>query len=437
MLEKFLTFLLGSKHERDLKELVPLMQKISALEPEVMKYPDEDFAARTGEFKQRLAKGETLDHLLPEAYALVREAARRKLGERIFDVQLMGAIVLHKGRITEMKTGEGKTLASVPAAYLNSLTGKGVHVITVNDYLAERDAGWMGPIFNMLGVSVGVILSQMDNVQRKESYARDITYGTNNEFGFDYLRDNMCWSPTEKVQRGHAYAIVDEIDNILIDEARTPLIISGMAEDDTFKFAEVNKLVDQLVDCEKDPVTGRYPDGDAQPKGDFKLEEKNKRVTFTDQGMNHIEELLQRRGLIRDSLFSEQNFEFIHYFTQALRAHKLYAKDVDYVVQDGKVQIVDEFTGRILFGRRYSEGLHQAIEAKERIKIAQRNRTLATITFQNYFRMYGKLAGMTGTADTEAQEFGKIYNLDVVVIPTNRPVVRADADDEIYLTEEE
>jgi len=437
MLEKFLTFLLGSKHERDLKELVPLMQKISALEPEVMKYPDEDFAARTGEFKQRLAKGETLDHLLPEAYALVREAARRKLGERIFDVQLMGAIVLHKGRITEMKTGEGKTLANVPATYPNSLTGKGVRVITVNDYLAERDAGWMGPIFNMLGVSVGVILSQMDNVQRKESYARDITYGTNNEFGFDYLRDNMCWSPSEKVQRGHAYAIVDEIDNILIDEARTPLIISGMAEDDTFKFAEVNKLVDQLVDCEKDPVTGRYPDGDAQPKGDFKLEEKNKRVTFTDQGMNHIEELLQRRGLIRDSLFSEQNFEFIHYFTQALRAHKLYAKDVDYVVQDGKVQIVDEFTGRILFGRRYSEGLHQAIEAKERIKIAQRNRTLATITFQNYFRMYGKLAGMTGTADTEAQEFGKIYNLDVVVIPTNRPVVRADADDEIYLTEEE
>ena len=437
MLQNILTFLLGSKHERDLKELVPLMQKISALEPEVMKYPDEDFAAKTGEFRQRLAKGETLDHLLPEAYALVREAARRRLGERIFDVQLMGAIVLHKGRITEMKTGEGKTLASVPAAYLNSLTGKGVHVITVNDYLAERDAGWMGPIFNMLGVSVGVILSQMDNAQRKESYARDITYGTNNEFGFDYLRDNMCWSPTEKVQRGHAYAIVDEIDNILIDEARTPLIISGLAEDDTFKFAEVNKLVDQLVDCEKDPVTGRYPDGDAQPKGDYKLEEKNKRVTFTDQGMNHIEELLQRRGLIRDSLFSEQNFEFIHYFTQALRAHKLYAKDVDYVVQDGKVQIVDEFTGRILYGRRYSEGLHQAIEAKERIKIAQRNRTLATITFQNYFRMYGKLAGMTGTADTEAQEFGKIYNLDVVVIPTNRPVVRADADDEIYLTEEE
>src|SRR5271157_6075415 len=437
LLENILTFFLGSKHERDLKELVPIVQKINSLEPEVMEYEEADFARKTEEFRRRVAEGETLDGILPEAYALVREAARRKLGERIFDVQLMGAVVLHKGRITEMKTGEGKTLASVPAAYLNSLTGKGVHVITVNDYLAERDAGWMGPIFNMLGVSVGVILSQMDNAQRKESYARDITYGTNNEFGFDYLRDNMCWSPSEKVQRGHAFAIVDEIDNILIDEARTPLIISGMAEDDTFKFAEVNKLVEPMVECEKDPVTGRYPEGDAQPAGDYKLEEKNKRVTFTDQGMNHVESLLLRRGLIRDSLFTDQNFEYIHYFTQALRAHKLYAKDVDYVVQDGKVQIVDEFTGRILFGRRYSEGLHQAIEAKERIKIAARNRTLATITFQNYFRMYGKLAGMTGTADTEAQEFGKIYNLDVVVIPTNRPVARADADDEIYLTEEE
>ncbi len=393
--------------------------------------------AKTAEFRQRLASGERLDDLLPEAFALVREAGRRRLGERIFDVQMMGAVVLHQGKITEMKTGEGKTLASVPAAYLNSLTGKGVHIITVNDYLAERDAAWMGPIYGLLGVTVGVILSQMDNEQRKLSYSKDITYGTNNEFGFDYLRDNMCWSPSDKVQRGHAYAIVDEIDNILIDEARTPLIISGMAEDDTFKFAEVNRLVEQLQECEKDPATGTYPDGDAQPAGDYKLEEKNKRVTFTDQGMNHVESLLMRRGLIRDSLFVSENFEYVHYFTQALRAHKLYAKDVDYVVQDGKVQIVDEFTGRILYGRRYSEGLHQAIEAKERIKIAARNRTLATITFQNYFRMYGKLAGMTGTADTEAQEFAKIYNLDVVVIPTNRPVVRDDSDDEIYLTEEE
>jgi preprotein translocase subunit SecA len=437
MLQNILTFFLGSKHERDLKELVPVVQKINELEPEVMEYPDSRFAEKTAEFRDRIAGGQKLDSLLPEAYALVREAARRKLGERIFDVQLMGAVVLHRGRIVEMKTGEGKTLASVPAAYLNSLTGKGVHVVTVNDYLAERDSAWMRPIFSLLGVSVGVILSQMDNVQRKESYACDITYGTNNEFGFDYLRDNMCWSPSEKVQRGHAYAIVDEIDNILIDEARTPLIISGMAEDDTFKFAEVNKLVDQLVEVQKDPQTGEYPEGDAPTVGDFKLEEKNKRVTFTDEGMNHVESLLLKRGLIRDSLFTDQNFEYIHYFTQALRAHKLYAKDVDYVVQEGKVQIVDEFTGRILYGRRYSEGLHQAIEAKERIKIAQRNRTLATITFQNYFRMYGKLAGMTGTADTEAQEFAKIYNLDVVVIPTNRPVVRDDMDDVIYLTEEE
>ncbi|HET6485864.1 MAG TPA: preprotein translocase subunit SecA, partial [Spirochaetia bacterium] len=437
MLQGVLTFFLGSKHEHDLKSLAPFVQRIDALELEVMGYPDEKFPAKTVEFRQRLAAGERLDDLLPEAYALVREAARRRLGERIFDVQMMGAVVLHQGKITEMKTGEGKTLASVPAAYLNSLTGMGVHVITVNDYLAERDAAWMGPIYGLLGVSVGVILSQMDNDQRKISYSKDITYGTNNEFGFDYLRDNMCWSPSDKVQRGHAYAIVDEIDNILIDEARTPLIISGMAEDDTFKFAEVNRLVEQLEECEKDPATGTYPDGDAQPKGDFKLEEKNKRVTFTDQGMNHIESLLMKRGLIRDSLFVSENFEYIHYFTQALRAHRLYAKDVDYVVQDGKVQIVDEFTGRILYGRRYSEGLHQAIEAKERIKIAARNRTLATITFQNYFRMYGKLAGMTGTADTEAQEFAKIYNLDVVVIPTNRPVVRDDADDEIYLTEEE
>ena len=437
LLQNILTFFLGSKHERDLKELVPLVQKINAREPEAMAYADAEFPRKTEEFRRRIAEGESLDSMVPEAYALVREAARRKLGERIFDVQLMGAVVLHKGRITEMKTGEGKTLASVPAAYLNSLTGKGVHVITVNDYLAERDARWMGPIYELLGVSVGVILSQMDNEVRKVSYSKDITYGTNNEFGFDYLRDNMCWSPSEKVQRGHAYAIVDEIDNILIDEARTPLIISGMAEDDTFKFAEVNKLVDQLTECEKDPQTETYPEGEAQPAGDFKIEEKNKRVTFTDQGMNHIEQLLQKRGLIRGSLFVDENFEYIHYFTQALRAHKLYALDVDYVVQDGKVQIVDEFTGRILYGRRYSEGLHQAIEAKERIKIAQRNRTLATITFQNYFRMYGKLAGMTGTADTEAQEFGKIYNLEVVVIPTNRPVVREDRDDEIYLTEEE
>ncbi len=433
--QKILTFFLGSKHERDLKELAPIVQRINALEPAMMALEEAEFSRKTEEFKKRIADGEKLESMLPEAYALAREAARRKLGERIFDVQLMGAVALNMGKIMEMKTGEGKTLACVPAAYLNSLPGAGVHVITVNDYLAERDAEWMSPIYRMLGVSCGVILSQMDNARRKESYAKDITYGTNNEFGFDYLRDNMCWSPAEKVQRGHAYAIVDEIDNILIDEARTPLIISGMAEDDTYKYAEVNKLVGELVECEKDPKTEDYPEGDEQPPGDYKIEEKNKRITFTDQGMNHIEALLMKRGLIRDSLFTNENFEYVHYFTQSMKAHKLFHKDVDYVVQDGKVQIVDEFTGRILHGRRYSEGLHQAIEAKERIKIAQRNRTLATITFQNYFRMYKKLSGMTGTADTEAQEFGKIYSLDVDVIPTNRPVNRADNDDVIYLTE--
>jgi preprotein translocase subunit SecA len=434
MAESFITALFGTKSDRDLRELVPVVQRINALEPEMLALDDAEFPRRTEGFRRRLADGERLDGLLPEAYALVREAARRRLGERPFDVQMMGAVVLHRGRIVEMKTGEGKTLASVPAAYLNALAGRGVHIITVNDYLAERDAAWMGPVYRLLGVTVGVILGQMDNARRKDSYAKDITYGTNNEFGFDYLRDNMCFSPAEKVQRGHAYAIVDEIDNILIDEARTPLIISGSAEDDTARYFEANRIVPGLVECPKDPVTGEYPE---EPEGDYKIDEKGKRVTFTDQGMNHIEELLVGARIITGSLFTDENFEHLHYVTQSLRAHKLFHKDVDYVVQDGQVQIVDEFTGRILHGRRYSEGLHQAIEAKERIKIAQRNRTLATITFQNYFRMYGKLAGMTGTADTEAQEFGRIYNLEVVVIPTNRPVVRTDNDDVIYLTEDD
>ncbi|MCX7032022.1 MAG: preprotein translocase subunit SecA [Spirochaetes bacterium] len=434
MAESLLTALFGTKSDRDLRELVPVAQRINALEPAMLALDDAEFPRRTEVFRRRLAGGERLDDLLPEAYALVREAARRRLGERPFDVQMMGAVVLHRGRIVEMKTGEGKTLASVPASYLNALTGRGVHIVTVNDYLAERDAQWMGPVYRLLGVSVGVILGQMDNARRKDSYAKDITYGTNNEFGFDYLRDNMCFSPAEKVQRGHAYAIVDEIDNILIDEARTPLIISGSAEDDTARYFEANRVVPGLVECAKDPATGEYPE---EPEGDYKIDEKGKRVTFTDEGMNHIEALLVEAKLMHGSLFTDENFEHLHYVTQSLRAHKLFHKDVDYVVQDGLVQIVDEFTGRILHGRRYSEGLHQAIEAKERIKIAQRNRTLATITFQNYFRMYGKLAGMTGTADTEAQEFGRIYALEVVVIPTNRPVDRNDTDDVIYLTEDD
>ena len=433
MLQKILNILMGSQHERNLKALKPILHKINEKESWAMEIPADDFPSETQKLRDRYAKGESTDDLLPEAFALVREAARRVLGERHYDVQLLGGIALHQGKIMEMKTGEGKTLSSVTAAYLNALTGKGVHVVTVNDYLAERDANWMGPVYDYLGISVGAILSNMDNDARKEAYSKDITYGTNNEFGFDYLRDNMRWDAGEKVQKTHHFCVIDEIDSILIDEARTPLIISGPAEDDTAKFFDVDRMVSNLTECAKDPDTGEYPE---EPEGDFKIDEKGKRVTFTDEGMNKIEGLLERQGLIKTSLFNEENFEYIHYFTQALRAHHLFHKDVDYVVQDGQVQIVDEFTGRILYGRRYSDGLHQAIEAKERIKIAQRNKTLATITFQNYFRMYDKISGMTGTADTEAREFSKIYGLEVVVIPTNLPVARDDQDDIIYLDED-
>ncbi len=425
--------LFGSKHEKDLKELLPIVHKINELEPWALKLSSDDFPKQTEILKKRHSEGESLDDLLPEAFALVREASRKTLGERHYDVQLMGGISLHQGRIMEMKTGEGKTLSSVPAAYLNSLSGKGVHVVTVNDYLAERDADWMRPVFSLLGVSVGNIISNMDNEARKIAYDCDITYGTNNEFGFDYLRDNMRWTNEGRVQKNHNFCIIDEIDSILIDEARTPLIISGQAEDNTRKFSDVNKLVQKLKECSKDPDTGEYPETD---DGDFKVDEKSKKITFTEQGMNRIEEVLIQAGLIRDSLYKDENFEFVHYFTQAMKAHHLFQIDVDYVVQNGIVEIVDEFTGRILHGRRYSEGLHQAIEAKEGIKIARRNRTLATITFQNFFRMYTKISGMTGTADTEAKEFAKIYNLDVVVIPTNRPLARVDRNDVIYLTEE-
>jgi preprotein translocase subunit SecA len=427
-----MTALFGSQHEKDLKKLLPAVSEINALESWAMSLGAEEYPKKTDEFKKRISEGESLDGILPEAFALAREAARRTLGERPYDVQLMGAIVLHQGKIMEMKTGEGKTLSSVAAAYLNSLAGEGVHVITVNDYLAERDAGWMGPVFSYMGVSVGAILANMDNQARKEAYKKDITYGTNNEFGFDYLRDNMRWDIREKVQRGHHYCIIDEIDSILIDEARTPLIISGPAEDDTKRFREVDRIIGNLEECAKDPQTGDYPD-DAE--GDYKLDEKSKRVTFTDEGINKIEKLLQNQKSISGSLFDDENFEFLHYVTQAMKAHKLFHRDVDYVVQGGQVQIVDEFTGRILHGRRYSDGLHQAIEAKERINVAKRNKTLATITFQNYFRMYDKISGMTGTADTEAKEFAKIYELEVVVIPTNRPIIRDDQDDIIYLNE--
>lgn len=437
MLDSVLTFIFGSKRERDVKELLPIVAQINEKESWAQSLAPEDFPKQTQIFKERLSKGETLEDILPEAFALAREAAKRVLGERPYDVQLMGSVVLNSGRIVEMKTGEGKTLMSVAAAYLNSLTGKGVHIVTVNDYLAERDADWMRPVYTYLGVTVGSIISGMDNDARKKAYNCDITYGTNNELGFDYLRDNMQIDPSQKVQRGFAFCVVDEIDSILIDEARTPLIISGIGEDDTFKFHEVDKYVGQLKEAEKNPETGDYPD-EAQGEtivGDYKIDEKSRRISFTDQGMLKIEEILQKHNLITGSLFDEENFEYIHYFTQAVRAHVLYKQDVDYVVKDGQVQIVDEFTGRILEGRRYGDGLHQAIEAKEHIRIAKKNRTLATITFQNFFRMYEKLSGMTGTAETEEVEFDKIYGLQVVVIPTNKPVARVDEDDEVYLNE--
>ncbi len=445
-IDKVLTVLFGSQNERDVKKLKPLVAAVNAKEEWAKSLSAEDFPKQTKEFKERLANGALLDDILPEAFALAREAAFRVLGERAYDVQIMGSLVLNSGRITEMKTGEGKTLMCVPAVYLNSLTGKGVHVVTVNDYLAERDANWMRPVYAYLGQTVGSILSDMDNDARKLAYNCDITYGTNNEFGFDYLRDNMQVELERKVQRGFNFCVVDEIDSILIDEARTPLIISGQGEDDTYKYHEVDKYVDELTEVEKDPKTDDYPDEvDMEPeqrkliKGDYKIDEKAKRISFTDKGIAHIDEILHKHNLIPADakVVDEEYFEYVHYFTQAVRAHILYHNDVDYLVRDGQVQIVDEFTGRVLEGRRYGDGLHQAIEAKEHLKIAQRNRTLATITFQNFFRMYEKLSGMTGTAATEAVEFNKIYHLDVVAIPTNRPVARIDENDEVYLNEQE
>lgn len=445
-IDKVLTVLFGSQNERDVKKLRPLVAAVNAKEDWAKSLSAEDFPKQTKEFKERLEKGETLDDILPKAFALAREAAFRVLGERAYDVQIMGSLVLHSGRITEMKTGEGKTLMCVPAVYLNSLTGKGVHVVTVNDYLAERDANWMRPVYAYLGQTVGSILSDMDNDARKIAYNCDITYGTNNEFGFDYLRDNMQVELERKVQRGFNFCVVDEIDSILIDEARTPLIISGRGEDDTYKYHEVDKYVGELTEVEKDPKTDDYPDEvDMEPeqrkliKGDYKVDEKSKRISFTDKGIAHIDEILHKHNLIPADakVVDEEYFEYVHYFTQAVRAHVLYHNDVDYLVRDGQVQIVDEFTGRVLEGRRYGDGLHQAIEAKEHLKIAQRNRTLATITFQNFFRMYEKLSGMTGTAATEAVEFNKIYHLDVVAIPTNRPVARIDENDEVYLNEQD
>ena len=422
---------IGTKHERDVKRIQPLVESINELEPEMQKLSDEQIGARTLElksevqarlegverddpdFKRKLQ--EALEPALVPAFALAREAGRRTIGMRHFDVQLIGAIVLHHGKIAEMKTGEGKTLVATLAAYLNSLTGKGVHIVTVNDYLARRDAEWMGPIYSMLGLTVGVIVHDLDDAQRKAAYGADITYGTNNEFGFDYLRDNMKYDLKDCVQRGHYFAIVDEVDSILIDEARTPLIISGPAEESTDKYYRIDKIIPKLI-----------------KEIDYTVDEKMRTVTPTEEGVSKCERLLNL-----GNLFDLANMDINHHVYQALRAHVLFEKDVDYVVKDGEVVIVDEFTGRQMPGRRWSDGLHQAVEAKEGVKIERENQTLATITFQNYFRMYKKLSGMTGTAETEAPEFNKIYNLDVVAIPTNKPLIRIENPDVVYRTEAE
>ncbi len=410
--------LFGTANDRIVKGFDKTVAKINALEPEMVKLSDEQLSGKTVEFRERLAKGETLDSLLPEAFATVREAAKRTLGQRHFDVQLKGGMVLHQGKIAEMKTGEGKTLVATLAVYLNALPGKGVHVVTVNDYLARRDAEWMGRVYKFLGLTVGIIVHELDDEQRKAAYACDVTYGTNNELGFDYLRDNMKYRLDAMVQRPFNHAIVDEVDSILIDEARTPLIISGPAEDSSELYRRADKVIPQLK------------------AEHFEKDEKNRTVVLTDAGIEAIEDMLRADGLLAEgiSLYAPTMVSVLHHITQALRAHKLFARDVDYIVKDGQVVIIDEFTGRMMQGRRYSEGLHQALEAKENVEIQRENQTLASITFQNLFRMYPKLSGMTGTALTEAAEFSEIYKLEVVEIPTNVPVARKDADDEIYRT---
>jgi len=415
MVGQFLTKIFGSQNERVLKKLNPLVDRINQLEAGLQDLDDDALKARTGDLKTRFADGEPLDDLMPEAFALVREASVRTLGMRHFDCQLIGGMVLHSGKIAEMKTGEGKTLVATLPAYLNALSGRGVHVITVNDYLASRDADWMGQIYRFLGLEVGCIVHGLTDAERKAAYGADITYGTNNEFGFDYLRDNMKFERERLVQRELNYAIVDEVDSILIDEARTPLIISGPAEKSTQLYYEVNGIIPHL-----------------KKETDFTIDEKARSVTLTEEGVAHAESLLKV-----DNLYDPKHIDLLHHTQQALKAHALFKRDVDYIVKNGEVIIVDEFTGRLMPGRRYSEGLHQALEAKENVKIENENQTLASITFQNYFRMYDKLAGMTGTADTEAAEFKKTYDLDVVVIPTNKPMVRKDHSDVIYKTRKE
>jgi preprotein translocase subunit SecA len=416
----FFSRFFGSSNDRKLKPLQKRVPEINALEPKFQAMSDEQLRATTPAFKERLAAGETLDDILPEAFAVVREAAKRVLGQRHFDVQLMGGMVLHGGNIAEMKTGEGKTLVATLPVYLNALAGEGVHVVTVNDYLASRDADWMGQVYRFLGLTVGCIVHGLTDEERKAAYAADVTYGTNNEFGFDYLRDNMKYSRDTMVQREHSFAIVDEVDSILVDEARTPLIISGPTDDQTEVYRTVDKLIPLLT------------------KDDYELDEKQRTVTLTESGNEHLVHAMREAGLLpTGDLYDIENINMVHHANQALKAHTLFQKDRDYIVKDGKVVIIDEFTGRMMEGRRFSEGLHQALEAKEDVAVQPENVTLASITFQNYFRLYAKLAGMTGTAMTEAAEFMDIYNLDVIEVPTNLPIARIDADDEVYRTIEE
>jgi preprotein translocase subunit SecA len=437
IVDTLLAKVIGTQNERDLKRLRPMVAEISAKEPEIEKLSDEQLRGKTPEFRQRLAAGETLEDLLPEAFAVVREAGRRVLTMRHFDVQLIGGIVLHRGKIAEMKTGEGKTLVATLPAYLNALEGKGVHVVTVNDYLARRDSEWMGRLYRFLGMSVGVIQHDLNDQERQVAYAADITYGTNNEFGFDYLRDNMKFDLAHYVQRGHYFAIVDEVDSILIDEARTPLIISGPAEESTDLYYEVDRIIPKLTPGAVTQGNVKAEDREELEKtGDFLVDEKHKTVTLTETGMAKAEKMLAHR-LLPGGLYDPANMPLLHHINQALRAHSLFKLDVDYMIKDGGVVIVDEFTGRLMPGRRWSDGLHQAVEAKERVKIERENQTLATVTFQNYFRKYKKLSGMTGTADTEAEEFNKIYKLDVMVAPTNRTLRRVEEPDTVYRTERE
>ncbi|MEP6714066.1 MAG: preprotein translocase subunit SecA [Terriglobia bacterium] len=429
MVDAFLAKIFGTKNEREVKAMLPTVAEIAALEPTIQELSDIDLAAKTIEFKEKLSQGASLDDILIEAFAVVREAGKRVLKMRHFDVQMLGGMVLHKGTVAEMKTGEGKTLVATAPVYLNALGGKGVHVVTVNDYLARRDSEWMGRLYKFLGLTVGVIVHDLDDQERKDAYGSDITYGTNNEFGFDYLRDNMKFNLANYVQRGHNFAIVDEVDSILIDEARTPLIISGPSEESTDKYYKANKVIPSLIRGEV--IDGKEP-GEKYTTGDYTVDEKHRSSALTEEGVLKVEKLLDI-----GNMYEPQNVEWNHHIQQALKAHVVFQRDKDYVVKDNEVIIVDEFTGRLMPGRRWSDGLHQAVEAKEGVKIERETQTLATISFQNYFRLYQKLAGMTGTAETEAAEFQKIYKLDVVVVPTNRTMLRIENQDVVYRTEDE